>query len=241
MATTTDPTTTRQLGPVAEGNLQQLEACVTRTQVDNVVADANRKALVELARYFEVYDGNSRALKEQLAPLVADAYWAVRTPSLPEQADATVAAIDAVLAEAPEAPVQGPELPEAPEAEIVVPSLVELVNQGMTAQEAQAARKALAGGTPKAKGTPQPRATWMPRYADALAEKKRQEARGAGRKVTDAELADYMRAELAAYPEAPCGQLLEIAYYLDGLALSRPRWNKVWNALAEAEAPAELA
>lgn len=241
MATTTDPTTTRQLGPVAEGNLQQLEACVSRSQVDNVLADANRKALVELARYFEVYDGNSRALKEQLVPMVADAYWSVRTPSLPEQADATLASIDAVLAEAP---VQGPELPElpeapeAPEAAIVVPSLVELVNQGMTAQEAATARKALQGGAPKAKGTPRPRAAWVGRYAEAKAIQASlpKGKRGPGTKADDTTLADSMRRSLAEAPGMPEGQARKVAYYVDNLAFSGARWSRVWAEVAEAEA-----
>jgi hypothetical protein len=252
MSTNTDPTTTRQLGPVAEGNLQQLEACVTRTQVDNVVNDANRKALVELARYFEVYDGNSRALKEQLAPLVADAYWAVRTPSLPEQADATLASIDAVLAEvdanlAPDlaeveaelAPVQGPAAPEAPEVpELVLPSLVDLVNQGMGAQEAiNALRKLQQGGT-KAKAAPKARAAWMPGYAEALAAKKAKARPDAYPvKLTEAERVAYIQGVLADYPDADMGQAMEVAAWLEGQTMTRTTWARCW-ALATGAQPA---
>lgn len=246
MATTTDPTTTRQLGPVAEGNLQQLEACVSRNAIDNVVADTNRKALVELARYFEVYDGNSRAPKEQLAAAVADAYWSVRTPSLPEQATTTLASIDAVLAEVDAnlaadlaevlPPVQGPELPEAPEAEIVVPSLVELVNQGMTAQEAATARKVLQGGTPKAKGATKARAAWMPGYAEALAAKKAKARPDAYPvKLTEAERVAYIKDVLAAYPDADMGQAMEVAAWLVGQTMTRTTWARCWALATEAQ------
>jgi hypothetical protein len=237
MTFTSDPTTTRKLGPIAEGALQALEACVSRSQVDNVAADTNRKALVELARYFDCYDGNSRAAKEDLAREVADTYWQVRTPSLPEQAAATVDAIDALLAEGPE----GPQLPEAPEAPaepeadtVVVPSLVELVNQGMTADEARAARRALLGNGTDAPKAPKVRAAWMPRYAEAREAAKAKLRPACYPVPTDAlARAAYVRNVQLTVPGATCAQSLEVAAWVDGLPVTRQVWARTWAEVAE--------
>jgi hypothetical protein len=235
MTFTSDPTTTRKLGPIAEGALQALEACVSRSQVDNVAADTNRKALVELARYFDCYDGNSRAAKEDLAREVADTYWQVRTPSLPERAAATEAAIDALLADGPE----GPQVPEAPEPTpepepLAVPSLVDLVNQGMTAAEATAARKALLGNGTTAAKAPKVRAAWMPRYAEAREAAKAKLRPACYPVPTDAlARAAYVRNVQLTVPGATCAQSLEVAAWVDGLPVTRQVWARTWAEVAE--------
>lgn len=66
------------------------------------------------------------------------------------------------------------------------------------------------------------------RYAEALAAKKAG-ARGKGKAVTDAELDAYVAKLLAADPEAVRNEQLEVAYWLEQFAISRPRWNAAWD------------
>jgi hypothetical protein len=54
--------------------------------------------------------------------------------------------------------------------------------------------------------------------------------RGPGRKVTQDELVDYIRAVLDANPDANRSGEMEYAYWVDGIAFSRARWNAAWDA-----------
>lgn len=65
------------------------------------------------------------------------------------------------------------------------------------------------------------------RYTEALTAKKAG-GRGAGKAVTDAELDAYVAKVLAADPDAVRNEQLEVAYWLERFAISRPRWNAAW-------------
>lgn len=84
--------------------------------------------------------------------------------------------------------------------------------------------------TTRAAGTP--RADHMPRYAEAMAAKKaRQRTVG---KPTQEALEAYVAKVLADQPDASRNQALEIAYWLDGMSVSRTRWNAAWDAAVAA-------
>ncbi len=57
---------------------------------------------------------------------------------------------------------------------------------------------------------------------------KAQGKRGPGRKVTDAELAEYISKVKAAGHGTTGNDELEYAYWVEGLALTRVRWNAAW-------------
>lgn len=79
-------------------------------------------------------------------------------------------------------------------------------------------------------GTPTPRANHTARYTQALAVKAANPKRGAGTKVTDAELAAYVATVREQHPGAVRNQELEVAYYVAGLAVTRARWAAAWQA-----------
>lgn len=90
------------------------------------------------------------------------------------------------------------------------------------------------GGAKAAKAEPTARGRRGPSYASPeyakAMEAKKAGKRGAGRKVTDDELADHVRKVRATHPDWQRNEALEIAYWLDGLALTRARWNQAWEA-----------
>lgn len=57
--------------------------------------------------------------------------------------------------------------------------------------------------------------------------------RGKGRKLTDAELTDYIRKVQAAYPESTVRAEAEYAYWVEGIATGNARFARLW---VEAEA-----
>lgn len=65
------------------------------------------------------------------------------------------------------------------------------------------------------------------RYAEAISE-KRKGGRGKGRKVTDEELAHFIQETLIQHPDTTPTVELEIAYWVEHLSISRPRWNAAW-------------
>lgn len=101
--------------------------------------------------------------------------------------------------------------------------------KGRTAEEIMADAK---GGTRKPAAPKAPtgkRAPASPRYAEAMAVRKAAGKRPeGGRKVTDAELAELIAAELAEAPGTPAYQVLEVVYWLGGVALSKARFYSVF-------------
>lgn len=65
--------------------------------------------------------------------------------------------------------------------------------------------------------------------ANAIAAKGK---RGAGRRVTDAELNLYVATVQAEHPQATRNDELEYAYWVEGLAVTRARWNTAWATVA---------
>lgn len=240
---TTTSTLAATLSAPAEAILQHLEAATDEATITTTVTHINRKTLVELARYYGVIGGLTRAHKDELAPIVAAAAIDALTA---RQAEFTV--IDADEPEA-DAEVTEPEADE-PEAEVTDDELAEIESAGegdlvpgtlisTSAENILARMKAERGGGAKVGGgSTTPRIAPRGRYQEALEARK---AAGNGArtttpvKVTDLELAEYMRAALAADPEAVANQVREIAYWLDSLSFGQARWTKVWEAvIAEA-------
>jgi hypothetical protein len=63
--------------------------------------------------------------------------------------------------------------------------------------------------------------------------------RGPGMKVTDAELAAYIKRAHKAHPESPVRHENEYAYWVAKLAISRGRFDRVWDeTVGTAKAPA---
>lgn len=54
--------------------------------------------------------------------------------------------------------------------------------------------------------------------------------RGPGKRVTDAELAAVISDLGKAHPDLSRAQMLEVAYWVNGLALTRARWDAAWSA-----------
>lgn len=81
--------------------------------------------------------------------------------------------------------------------------------------------------------TPRPAAS--PAYAAAMAAKKAGK-RGAGTKVTDAELVAYIAQARQERPDATGNQELEVAYWVAKLAITRSRWNAAWAEVVAAAA-----
>lgn len=71
------------------------------------------------------------------------------------------------------------------------------------------------------------RAERSPEYAKAV-EAKKAGKRGKGKTLTDDELDAYIRKAHEARPAAFSAEQLEIAYWVDGIALSRARWVAAW-------------
>lgn len=66
--------------------------------------------------------------------------------------------------------------------------------------------------------------------------------RGKGRKLTDAELTDYIRKVQAAYPESTVRAEAEYAYWVEGIATGNARFARLWEeALAAPAKPAKAA
>jgi hypothetical protein len=72
--------------------------------------------------------------------------------------------------------------------------------------------------------------------ANAIAAKGK---RGAGRRVTDAELNLYVATVQAEHPQATRNDELEYAYWVQGLAVTRSRWNAAWATVAAGDTPAD--
>lgn len=210
-------TTITDTAPDYAASVQRwLDGCTTADAMVRTAKDVNRKALAEWARQQGLTGNLARMPKPELAQLVADTAWQLRTG-----------------AEAPEAtpePEADPEPTPEPEATPEPPMAGTI--EALQAEKRKAAPKAKAG-------TAQPRTAAVGRYAEAQAARKAAADKrpGGGTKVTDAELAELVRAELAEYPELPAYQALEVLYWLNGLALSKPRFARVWAEVQGPEAP----
>jgi hypothetical protein len=98
------------------------------------------------------------------------------------------------------------------------------------AQGTRAATGAKARTPRAASTTSAPRAGHSARYTEALAVKKANPKRGAGIKVTDEQLAEYVAKVRTEHPTAVAAQELEFAYYVEKLAVTRARWSAAWAA-----------
>jgi hypothetical protein len=76
----------------------------------------------------------------------------------------------------------------------------------------------------KAKPEPSDRAAL---YAKAV-DRKRKGKRGPGRKMTDDEMVGYIKAIRKAHPETTAPREQEIAYWVEGIALTRDRFRAAW-------------
>lgn len=87
-------------------------------------------------------------------------------------------------------------------------------------------------GAPKAHGRKQvkltERADLHPSVVAALQIKRDTPKRGTGVKCSDADLVAYALVCQANWPNAHRGQFMEVAYYVDRLAFSRPAWYVAW-------------
>ncbi len=80
------------------------------------------------------------------------------------------------------------------------------------------------------------RAAWNPRRVMAGdAQKAAGNRRGPGVKVSDEDLAAYVRKVRSEHPESPRNDELEVGYWVEKLAISRPRWNAAWDAVDREE------
>lgn len=222
--------------------LKTLTACALRTSLDAEAAGTSRKVLVELAQHFAVYEGHSRDSQADLAALVADAVWDASHGATAKPAPSNVVQLHGPSAEQAQA-----ELAEAVRkaAEKLPRAKAEPeFKAGMTAEQLRDAQKAAkpASRKPAAEGTRAPKAAHRGRYPEALKAKAaaKNKRGGKGLPISEPSLAEYITGVLAADPEAVCSQELEVAYWLENLALSRGRWNAAWQAVAAPTAAKEV-
>jgi hypothetical protein len=194
-------------------------------------AEATRPELIEFLKAHDAYTGHSRDSVDQLRDVAREVlYGAEATPepeptpepeAEPQPADDPKERVRLAKAEHKvlQAWIKKGEKPPRP----ATPNL-DAVNAeykaGVTAKERRQAAK---GSTTRTTT----RSHRNPRYAEAMAAKKAG-PRGAGTKVSDDELDAYVAKVLQADPEAERNEELEVAYWLEKLAMSRPRWVAAW-------------
>lgn len=79
-----------------------------------------------------------------------------------------------------------------------------------------------------------------PRYKEALAV-KRAGPRGKGRQISDDELLAWIEKARNERPDVPPLHQVEIAYWLEGIAIGRHRFLAAWNASVGKKAPTTMA